>query len=1616
MTCIYNYNGHIFSSELALDSFLLEKGKYVSKYGDIVFSSTAKTLQFHQAEIIEEIHKKSNEDNEAAKAWRRAHRSYGPDGELSIDEKPYLGVNTFLASIGNIDGEQRLFPEFRQKSYWENRMKDWKKNQFNDVEKEILKEKFGIDPNTLNESNILDKEYIGTGICDEKNPKLNAGKLQLAIMEKWKVQGEAGTNLHKIAEIYFSKDDSGKYIFEYPDVKAEILNRLPKTIKFSEGIINIMLSQVKKIHNKLKHDFGDQLIFFPEFLISGDATRPNDGSVQKLIGVIDLLIVDNKGRVHILDYKTSIHDYTEFRTEKIAAYQYQLATYQRMLEKQGLNLRGGRLMIAPIKLDGFRLEGDQYIFDSVSSEMPYDDISNNITQKQQNNIDDMMPSPFNLYFTPDQLHEEVSKIMEKWFPDNTLNNEISRESLIKWLKKRNLLKKNENGQYVFQLQKNKSPITATEESEFVDKVLEEKRKQIPQRIQQMHLIKHSIVQAQIEGIDNVDWTTLKQSGESITWLQDLMRKYCNSCWEVQDNDTFEKYGIITIKNKYTKQIDFVRISTSDLYYNHMNKYNNRTKLVGNFEADVVEDSNSNSLMLDAINGNIELMEMMAILNCTDGLEDVKIGNLLVLNPFDGDSIMTTNDELLYSFNALNKHESMAQNKFKDGKLKMMSKFEQVSAMFQDIMTRAELNEFKDNYKPFKRLKNCTSLMDQAVWDAATVKEKETELLKILNLLKGDSNSLSAKKLKRTYTKSNELSDDFTMLTNAIYITLANLKGINFRQHLSDHSKWCDKAIRKGISGTYTDNPGNLSSQTLNLVTKLVTEAYQNTRDEMQKSNLEIRKHVDEYKKHKGMGYWQENLGANQANLYKGLIETINVGDNRKDLMFKNINSCVDESERKFLRFVLETINRKRWNWSEEELQQRIDNYDPECYRVPLTKGKLDSKVSEKGLLKLLKLKLSSWNPKVIFQKMRQKAEGIFNAESDRNSDVAREEIFEMSNMFDGSNDIDKRLRYLNEENGIEEIERNLEVLLLKHDFAYIQQKHINKVFPLIKAALIHIGEQGVAQNTIFTNDRQYLVDYIRNKILNQSIVSKDFEEVSVVTGMIKKAASLFTLALSPVQAIYQPLQGLWTDIRLMIQKPDGKNAFTFQHFKNSLKLVYGELLNFSGNPTLCSRLNELYGLNDMDMNVYAERLSKGRKGIFYNFDNFMFKCASRPDYYNRMSIFLSQMQGDGTLEAHEIIDGKLVYDWKKDKRFEAFANGRTSDPEYNKQKQLYYTIAKQFVEEHTLNEDGTEFELDMSNPKPLPRAYTNREAESMKSLADDIYGYYSHEKKSLIMSTAIGSMWLQFKTYWSGKKNQYLQPGGVRLRGEWQQVSERNSDGSVKLDSNGNEIKYYYQVDSNGDIQYDKPPVTTPTPAPMMQWKGHWQEGIFVTMGNLAHNILQDPKNFTKHIQQVWNNSDENLRRCYRSNLKQFGYDLIMFAIVGSIIGALLADWLKDLKEENKANDDFATGCMLAAANVAVSSIKNSFLDLNFIDSIGSPIGSWTPFSLEWVARQSKNIYKTATGDEDIWDGVLNVASVNKQIRPIFDSVKPEMFRTKKEGGTWESSTTKKNREKREGN
>jgi hypothetical protein len=147
-----------------------------------------------------------------------------------------------------------------------------------------------------------------------------------------------------------------------------------------------------------------------------------------------------------------------------------------------------------------------------------------------------------------------------------------------------------------------------------------------------------------------------------------------------------------------------------------------------------------------------------------------------------------------------------------------------------------------------------------------------------------------------------------------------------------------------------------------------------------------------------------------------------------------------------------------------------------------------------------------------------------------------------------------------------------------------------------------------------------------------------------------------------------------------------------------------------------------------------------------------FKFTSRPDYYNRMTILVAQMIHDGTWDAYEIKNGKLVYNPDLDKRFYHFRNN-IKGSKYDYEKSLYFAIAEQHIKEGATYPDGKEFKLNGDEYVPLPAAHTIQEIESFKALGDLIYGYYSHEKKSLIHYTFAGALFMQMRTYWSGKKN-----------------------------------------------------------------------------------------------------------------------------------------------------------------------------------------------------------------------------------------------------------------------
>lgn len=1576
MSCYYEYNGKRFDSEVKLNDFLLEKEKYLSKYGDLVFEKTSAFL--HTKEQIDNLISESKSTKELLDKSKKTYY----DGEYSYNPNPpYTGVNAFLNKLRNSDNEL-WFPYFDEENYWNKRYEDWNRGEFTDDEKQMFFDN-PDDVRALNQS-----EY---------------NTYRSMVEERWKTQAEYGETIHSIFQLFFSKIKSGtnvgKLVSSMSDSFLENVY-FPKLLDMNtinKSSIKDAIKIAREFKAQLESKFGKDLEYYPEVSIMGDSIQEVEGKGNKVLGRIDLLVMDSNGNVHIVDYKTSPKPFYNsisekgYSSAKIRAIYYQLALYNRILDRYGINVNNGDIMIVPMQMKNFRKEGDKYVYDGISpikegstnesgERIPpviWHSIKNKIETSFtiQRNLSEYFPVNNQPNITSEELGSKVSETMSKLFTSYRTNN-LSDEEIISNLKDKNAFEP-KDGFYYYQIGKKEFVVPVEKgESELVKQVKDYYNLVETFKLKLTSNIQNSLQKAISSGDPNMDLPKISKGQEYVDsdWLSNMLHKYINGNWKIIENQSLSNYGLILLQNQITGQIDIKRITYKELgNIKHLDNKDG-TLLSSNFISDSIEKSDSNSLMLESRVGNIELMETMLILNNLQNLfkKGSFLGSVEILSPYHGKGITASNEELIYSLNKLLKLNKLPVSKF-NREIKVCSKYQLMLDEFKDIMTTGKRLSWQGEYYEFAKFESCISDLDKT--RDSSIQEKIDSLEKFIKQL--ENNEKWTKSLQSVETSQDKLIQNYRRLYDAAQIALADLNGINFKQQIIDGNNFLKSIniLKNGFQGNYLDNPGNLGD-TLNVITKQTTIAYQNVRDSMREPVYKFNLLLNKLK-----GKRSTSLFGNRVNLYENLYE--DPGKTGGDFRFKNLNDpTLIKEERDLLQYVLRLINKNRRGLSDKQCQIEEDNNTAEYYRVPLLRGGEESRVNVDGLLFTLKNKLKSLSPLRIQEDFSNKMQGIGYAEENDQLLKANSDLFQMQTMFDWGETSDRQniINKIVSENGYGYFEHNLETIALKHYFSYSMKNNINKVFPIMKAALAHLAYQGFVSNKYFKNDIDYVEKYIRNKIKNESIIPKNYQVASEYINKVKTAASYMVLAFSPVQALYQGLQGIWNDIRLYFTKPDivgkyGTTAFTFKNLQESFRSAYKDIFNFSDKKSVNTLINELYGLNDMDINQYVERIQNQPKGLF-NFNRIAMTFSSRPDYYNRLTMFGAQMRKDGCWDAHYVKDNKLIYDWTKDKRFELFANDRNvGSDEYNYQRALYYEMCKQFVQEGIKNADGTLFTYSLNKKVALPRAYTSKQAESFKSLADDIYGYYSHEKKAMWQSTMLGSMFMQFKTYWSGKKNQYFGAKGVKMVGDFIQITD--NDGKL----------LFYKTDEYGNVTDEI--TTEKTDYPVIKWTGKYQEGIALT---LASAMDWNPAAVFKNIKNQWYSDNVQLRQAYRKNYTQLTYDVILWMIVGHFIGYSLSMLLDDLKKSLKDQDtnDISDSLKLYGATVAVNSVRSSFLDFNLYDSAINPMLDWNPFAIDYTIRTAKRLWKTITFKQDVSDFLLKSMSFTNQMKPAIDLLKSD--------------------------
>lgn len=1592
MPCIYLYKNHQFDNEVQLNDFLLEREPLESKFGDIVFSKSPELV--HSLDTITKVGNESafivksyiDSSREAREEQNRRNAHINADDidskVVGLVKKPYISTTELVSKMRKPNGDL-IHPEFIEDNYIEQRALDWKKGVFKDSE---ITDFFG---SAAASHPITTTEEILA--CKEKLEK------------RWEALHLIGSELHKGLELFWSNkpDKNGNLMRDYksPNFFINYLSQKLNKELVPMDRIRELAKYAYDLYATTKKMWGEDAEYFPEYKVVGDTTYVDEqGDTLKALGIIDLLVIDKNGDVHCIDYKTSYTTYNGFSDAKRLTYYYQFGLYNRLLIDNNVKMaerNNNPIMVAPIQLNnfGYNSAEKKWTYGTlIPDKEVLRDVSRNVlSETVMENIETYVPTQVVLDLKAVNLQEYVTKIMTELFGQSDLD--TSDKYLARIFKEGHTIdEKTGRHKFTYSSDPKVSPLTADTEIELFEKF---KKLRETNKINLENRAKYlkADLEASFEEGESFSFknssTMLENSKEgSLLWWDRTFKKYANNAWRVYNCDEALHFGVIILENKITHRIDVIKLTDNFLKEtraitgkNGAADIKSGSTLFANFRSDIEEKSKTNSFALRNVNGNVELMETMLILNKVadqiGGNKGTMLGRIQVINPRTNSALSAENRELMYNFNELEKFVSFGENKFKDKTLKMMTHFDIAKDKLWEIITR--MNEGSTALKRWNGYQSIINSMDNVGID------KEGRMKELLALKsKMENDDLFKKALMKVNGETSNSPEH--AVYNEVMMAIAELKGYTFRQQLSDHDQWWNARILK-LQGTYIDNPGNLESATLNTVTTMVTEAYQNVREDLERSKTRLMELTENLKREKGFSFFKEITYGNQADLYKNIIE-----ERDGDLFIKNPNapgSDLSPAEREFAEFFAEEVYKRRY----PERAENLDKYKntDEYWLLPLSPANMKSIASTKGMLSAFKDKLDEWNPKHIIQKIKERAEGLFNAneKDEQEIDDNQTALWKMTNMFDNGYKIDRKEK-IAEKGGLIGFETNLETLLLQFEFAESMQRNLNDVFPVIKSAMISLATAGELQNDKFVSDLKYLQDYVKNKIFNRSITPKKFRKLSEYTSKVMNIASKMALGFAPVQFSYQMLEGIWKDASLVFRKPDlkdpnGKSAFTFKNVREAYFTAIKDIIHSGNEKTLCQLLNEVYGLNDMDMNNYIDHIKSDIHGFWNFWSHLAFKFASRPDYYNRLTIFGAQMRGDGCWEAHSIVDGRLKYDWTKDKRFDVFCKGEAGKREnlqkYNEQAGLYWSMARQMVLEHTKNFDGTDFKLDYKKPMALPKAYTTQQSEGYKSLSDKLYGYYAHEKKSMIHATMLGAMFMQMRTYWSGKKNQYLAKGGIHVMGKMEQYEE---DGK----------KYYYKLDENGNPT--EIPTTEDTGIPYMVWRGQWEEGIastfiaFLKAGyeGVKKGGFADAKNIIS--ERLWNNPDDNLRTAYRANVKQLGYDLAMWLGVGM----LLSNWLlqslaDDTKKDMKSEDTLTSALQATGMEMFRRTFKNSTDDFNFIGSITGLSINWTPFSLSYIANIA-GTWDKALGRGTLFKAAINTTSFTKQTKPFWEFVDPE--------------------------
>lgn len=1392
---------------------------------------------------------------------------------------------------------------------------------------------------------IVKEQMMNEGMSEEE--ATNAIKMR---QSNWEKIAKDAVDIHRIIVSSNSKDDDRHYAGAALNTAVQpVFNQLRE-------VVNRVEKEV------LKTNRGNGSYLLKNLNISAKLRN----QIEDIVGHIDYLCIKPDGTLDIYNLAVSIDNESDWAQVKREKYKYKLALLKRILAYNGINATDIRVNLIPVKV-----KYDNQ-FQNITSIEPSRAISYDMKdasytmQKYDNDVANFIESNTSNVDVDDTDLMEVNSQLNYVFPDHSVEVTANgiKESAKGWTRtnwKVIATSSPDKGWDIkFPGEKESVHVNDTrigaDNEEVVNMVAQREEELFNSAPAQKATYR---VVTDIKDSFNSGAKTFICTLKNSSFIQNQLNKYFEYDkvdeddnpqykWELIDNDTLTNANILVFKHKITNQIDVVTITPFDVA--QTTKYKGRENLLGSY----LPDMNKEGFTMKSTYGNIEAVKTLMVLNqIMPKLGDVKLGTLKVVGisnlhnkkgcEMDISLLLPQFKTILEIVNknnsSLGLNNNLAGTKCIDPADLLVQTWKEAMESHPDI---SELKELED------QIGSKVNLDGSIVDGLETTKTIEGRIAKLETIIDKIENM---EKLPKDPRRLREViySADGTLSTLAKVYASA-LRALNlYKGDLSiDNEEF-------GQLPEYLFKTQSIPNTNVRVTGFMFQQSVNTIADRMQKEYAPLRKAMQKFFEAKGYGAARNSIIGDEVRIFNNLYD-----EQKKlegELRFKNPydhSNNLDDAEREFLKQVLFEINKIRyamrgqtWTYTGVNDSHLISSINSSNYLdVPLERASAATRRTK--LKQGFKEFGQRWMSRIMHP---QRAYDEFiddtlneQEKAERKADI---ENLQAYNPFQRSEDSNRRANWLGEK-GVDFFETNVENLLIDFMEKHIQSVEYQKMLTRTKGILLDLYLKGYTEDDRKNVEHtvKTINDFLTVSVFNQSIMEPETKALEALIDPLRRAVSKCYIASNVAGMVRDTMQGMFENIARSI------NHFQTDITPKEVMAGYKEvILEGPQNLMTISVLNQLnlkYRLSNMDIAKISEGQKTCRGGIL-NWENWAYSTLYGPDYLNRMVLFVAQMKHDGVFEAYSIKDGQLVYDWRKDKRFDKYANNdRSNEEKYQEQRALYLSIMRMMNQEQ-----GTH----LTESDDLPDAYTQQQITSFKNLADSIYGAYNQSTKAKYENVAIGRNFAVFSTWMNGIVDAYAKQR--QISNTSYHVEPETRDGKPLYWNNQGEA---VTLEEGGNIN-----------APVVKYVPDMVQGIIYSVRDaLVELHYGGVKGFKDN---VWANEQQ------RANLKKLLSDLLASLIVAGLFGFVVTPAYKDHKKNaNRENimGNAITELLYKGGTGAFDGFKGP---LAILDYVGS---STNPATYKLQSKIINDTWKLVTGDKSLGETIMNSQALFRSFQDTY--------------------------------